>query len=174
MNRHLYECAYLHRRFDHVCRLLESHADRVLEPATEYAAGRADAIVAHLEFDVGGFSVERPAIIEIEEFSHDDHVARLALRWEAVRRSSLFPTMHADLELYALAWRPGPLTQLSFVGRYRPPFAFLGAAADAVAGHRISESVVRHFVKDVAVRIERELSPGGVGKYLVAQRVGQA
>jgi len=173
MDRHLYEYAYLHRRFDHVCRLLEAHADRVLEPATERAAHEAGQIVAHLEFEVGGFSVERPAIIHIEEFAHDEHVARLSFHWEAAESNSLFPTMHADLELYALTWTPKPLTQLAFVGRYRPPLAFLGAAADAVLGRRIAESVVHHFVKDTALRIEHELSAGGIGKYLVAERAAQ-
>lgn len=171
MERFLSDYAYVHRRFDDVCRLLESYPQRVLEPAASKAAHESRElmrdVVATLHVGMGQFELARDIRVEMEEFDRDDHVARLSFRWEAARGGSLFPTMHADLELYALANEPRPLTQLAFIGHYRPPLRLLGAAGDAMVGRRVAEAAVHHFVKEIRDGIERELSPTGVGKYLV-------
>lgn len=166
MERYLHDYAYLHRSFEHVCMLLERYPERVLERATAHAADQAGELVIRLSVELGGFVLERDARIEVEEFDRQANVARLSFRWEAISNRSLFPMMHADLEVYRLTGAPRPLTQIAFVGHYRPPLAVLGAAADAFVGRRIAEAVVYHFVKGVRANIEHELSPLGIGKHL--------
>ncbi len=164
MERYLIEHAYVHRRFEDVCRLLSEHPERVLQGATDSAAGVAEGVVADLHFAVGGFEVGKAVRIRAGEMDRDgDQVARLPVEWEAEGNRGLFPTMVADLEVYTLAEEPRPLTQVALVGHYRPPLSVLGAAGDALAGRRVAEATVHHFVKEIRERIERELAPASVG-----------
>jgi hypothetical protein len=63
--------------------------------------------------------------------------------------------MEATLDLYALG--PGE-TQLDFQGEYQPPLGAVGAAIDAVIGHRIAEAAIHRFVAEIAERLRVDVT----------------
>jgi hypothetical protein len=50
-------------------------------------------------------------------------------------------------------------TQLELQGEYRPPFGAVGAALDAMVGHRVAEAAVERLLQDLLEQIRRELAP---------------
>ena len=168
IERYLYDNVYVRRRFDHVCQLLEQSPVRVLQPATEEAIRETGAVLADLQVELGRFEVGKTVAIEVEGFARDEggEMARLHLRWSAAGHQTLFPAMDADLVVYDLGSDRTPLTQVSFVGHYRPPLGPVGVAGDALVGRRVAQASIRHFLIEVGRRLERELSPRGNGRYL--------
>lgn len=165
--RPIQEHAYVRRSFDDVCRLFAQEAVRVLQPATEAAVREAGSVVADLHVELGGLEIGKRVVIDLGELVRDgDDMARLGLRWRATRQAALFPSLQADLVVSRLTRGPEPLTQISLVGHYTPPLGMLGRVGDAIVGRRIAQASLRHFVGEVARRVERELSPLGVGRYL--------
>jgi hypothetical protein len=81
---------------------------------------------------------------EIERYGQD--ATRFELEWQATDRPKLFPTMRADLDVYALG---AGETQLDLHGVYDPPLGIVGDAGDALAAHAIAEAAVRRFVEEV-------------------------
>ncbi|MDX1622145.1 MAG: hypothetical protein R3320_14205 [Nitriliruptorales bacterium] len=157
MQRNLYTYTYVRRPFDDVARLLAEDPSRILQPATERAAGEARTLRSELSVELGRFEVGRDITIEVGEFEPLSMLAvALPLRWEAETAEALFPSMEATLELQALSLR-SPLTQLTLIGSYEPPLGLLGAAGDALLGKRVAEAAVHRFVCDVADRIELAL-----------------
>ena len=63
--------------------------------------------------------------------------------------------MHAKLAVYPL---PATETQLELVTRYDPPFGVIGAAADAMIGHRIADASVQRFLNEVAAHLRQTLA----------------
>jgi hypothetical protein len=55
------------------------------------------------------------------------------------------------------------LTQVGLVGWYRPPLGVVGDMADRLGGHEIAEESIRHFVDDVARRLEAMATPEPLG-----------
>lgn len=153
MQRNLYTYTYLHVAYDEVGRRLRDDPMAVLQDATDRAGDRADTQTAHLRVDIGSFELGRDATVELGELRDvDAHAVSLPVRWEAEDGRGLFPAMEGFLEAAELSSHP-PMTQLSFIGHYRPPLGFLGAIADAGFGRRVAEMAVHHFLMDVADRI---------------------
>lgn len=157
MDRSIYSNEYIHRDFADVCRLLGETPARALETAAAAAHRRTGEIVSELHADLAGLELARAIAVEILGFEREDEVARLSVRWRPADGHGLYPIMDADLEVYPLAHGSRPLTQLSFIGHYRPPLGILGRAGDALMGRRVAEMVVKHFVEEVAGQIEAAL-----------------
>lgn len=158
MERGVYTYEYVNAPFDDITLMLAEHADRVLQPATEDAASQAEELVRSLSATVAGIEVSQQAKISVERFvPTGPRSGVLPLRWRAARADALFPAMEAALEVAAVSLHP-PITQISLIGRYRPPFGVIGWAADALIGHRVAEMAASRFVRGVAATLERELS----------------
>ena len=154
MERTLYSYEYVNVPFDAVIRLLADHPDRILGSATDEAATHADEVVRSLSARVAGVEVSHDTRIIVERFVPTGaRSGVLPLRWRSARAEALFPAMEAGLEVAAVSLHP-PLTQVSLIGRYRPPLGIAGWAGDALVGHRIAEVAVRRFVRGVAATIE--------------------
>jgi hypothetical protein len=108
---------------------------------------------------IGAISVGVPITVrvvsvgELARWGQD--ATRFELEWHATDRPGLFPTMHANLDVYALS---SSETQLDLDGVYDPPLGALGHAGDALAAHRIAESAVRRFVEEVAAYLRDRLA----------------
>jgi hypothetical protein len=101
---------------------------------------------------MAGFNIGREVLVEVGQPQDKGYAVFIPLKWRAASQEDLFPSMHAELEVTALSDRP-PWTQIGILGRYRPPFGVFGAIGDAMLGHRLAEATVRHFIIDLAARL---------------------
>jgi hypothetical protein len=165
--RRLASNVYVQRPFEQVCRLLERETVRVLQPATETAARRTGELVADLRVELGGFEIGRAVVVDAGPFGRDAvGSGRLPIAWKAANATALFPAIEGELVVTSMSDEPHPLTQITLAGWYRPPLGAVGALGDVLVGHRVAEASVRHFLEEVARRLERELSPLGVGRFM--------
>jgi hypothetical protein len=154
MARHIYTYDYIEAPFDAVAQLLAQDAPRALQDATEAAAAHADEVTGRLHIEIGDFEIGREIAIEVGDFEPKGiRTVSVPISWRAAERSALFPSLEATLEVSALALHP-PLTQVSLIATYVPPLGPLGAAGDALLGHRVAEAALHRFLRDVVARIQ--------------------
>jgi hypothetical protein len=152
---------YVNHPYDRVRDVLEQNALAVFKAATKAAAYRAESVAAELHVDFAGVGVSadiKITVVGVEEKPADDISSAsttLKLEWGAATLPRLFPLMRGELSVYPLT---STETQLDFNGIYEPPFGALGKTMNAVAGHRIAEASVHHFVTDVAGYLRQTLA----------------
>ena len=152
---------YVNAGYDQVCAVLRRDALAVCRAATKTAASRAASLASELHVNVAGFEIGTDIairLIEIGERPSDVKSPRtttFALEWEAAHRPRLFPFMHAELVVYPLT---STETQLERVSRYDPPLGVVGAALDALVGHRIADAAVHRFLNEVAAHLRLTLA----------------
>jgi hypothetical protein len=153
---------YVNQPYAEVRRALLVDPVLTFRDATRIASARARSLAAELSATIAGIDVSAEIVCTVGK-AIDDEAApyrtprmRLPVSWEAARRPRLFPLMNAELSIYPLT---ATETQIDFLGRYEPPLGGVGAALDAIAGHRIAEACVHRFVRDVAHHLRAELAP---------------
>lgn len=144
--RTLHEFAEVDRAFRDVRRYLAATPECV-------AAGSASAKVAGLDLD-------RNIRIVVGDLQVGPHTARIPIHWEDRRHPALFPLLDATLEFGPVAGRR-PITQIAFLGRYRPPLGALGALGDSLAGSRVVLESVVAFLTDIVARLEQSIPRAG-------------
>jgi hypothetical protein len=153
---------YVNRPYEQVRDALRKDTVGIFQRATTAAADRARAIVATLRASVG--AVEVAADVEIQVKSAEEKhpatgpVTEIVLHWKAAKHPEMFPIMDAVLSVYPLS---SAETQLDLLGTYQPPLGVVGAALDAMVGHRLAEASVHRFVEDTADRLRKELGGSG-------------
>jgi hypothetical protein len=134
-----------------VCDALALQASQVFHDATTRAGEAADQMAAELHAKIAGIGVNKRVRVEILSYtdmeSADEKQLVVELAWEATSVPYWFPTMQARLNVSPVSDEE---TRLEFVGEYEPPLGLVGQAFDAVVGHQIAESSIRHFVREVA------------------------
>ncbi len=156
--------AYVNWPYDAVRALLHDRPVEVLRGATTSAASRAKDLAGSMRVAVAGLELGVQVSMHVLAVRDDEGVAglspvtRVNLAWEAARAPSLFPFMSAHLSAWPLT---STETQIEIEGDYTPPLGALGAAIDAVVGHRIAEAAVRQFVDDVVEQMRQELQAKG-------------
>ncbi|MEO6025956.1 MAG: hypothetical protein ABIR79_03715 [Candidatus Binatia bacterium] len=152
---------YVNAGYERVRDMLRNDALAVCRAATKTAASRAATLASELHVNVGGVEIGTDVTIkltDVEERAADVKSPRattFSLEWEAARRPRLFPLMHAKLAVYPLT---ATETQLELVSRYDPPLGVIGAAVDALVGHRIADATVHRFLNDVAAHLRQTLA----------------
>jgi hypothetical protein len=154
---HCYE--YVTVPYEKVRDALRRDAAGIFQRATAAAASRATEVVATLRVAVGALEVGADVRIEVRAINEKvsalgDRTTDVEITWTAARAAALFPSMAATLSVYPLSAQE---TQIALHGRYRPPLGVVGDALDALAGHRVAEASVLHFVRDIAARIRAEV-----------------
>lgn len=158
MDRPLYHYEYVHEPFDDIIALLADRATAVLQPATDAATEHAREVATTLRVPIGRFEIGRDVRIEVGDFVPQRlRSGYVPISWRAKQSAAMFPSVRAKLEVAALSLDP-PVTQVSLVGSYEPPFGRIGVAADDLLGHRVAEATVHRFVADVVRRIRQELA----------------
>jgi len=148
---HCYD--YVNQPYAFVSQTLRAQPREVFSRATKAATHRAQGLAANLKVELGGLEVGAEIAVEVLSIEKRDarpgHPATttIKLAWRAARAAALFPSMNAELVVYALT---GQETQLELHGTYRPPLGALGGALDSIVGHRVAEASVRRFVEDIA------------------------
>jgi hypothetical protein len=157
MSHHELSCHdYVNQPYPRVRELLLVDPQLVFRRATATAAGRTAALHVHL----AGIDIGTEIAIEIIGVENDHAYGRpatkVSLAWRATRSSRIFPSMRAELLLFALSPTE---TQLELRGSYQPPLGKLGDAIDAAAGHAIAEASVTEFLQQVAGWLREQLGP---------------
>jgi len=151
---------YVNQPYEPVRDALLSDAAGTFRSATRAAADRARSVAAALRANIAGIDLSTEIDISVGEAEESPRSTgrspslRIPLKWKAVKRPGLFPTMRAELSVYPLT---GTETQLDFSGSYQPPLGPVGSAVDAAVGHRIAEASVHTFVADLAHHLRNVL-----------------
>ena len=133
---------YVNRPYERVGEVLRLDAIGVFQRATASATARARALVSTMRANLGPVELGADVVVRVTSVEEERDAplgprTRLHLEWQATKHPELFPTMDATLDVYGLA--PNE-TQVDFHGQYRPPLGVVGAAIDAVIGHRIAQA----------------------------------
>jgi len=107
-----------------------------------------------LRFEIGGGAITRRVRVEVGPLISEPDSLRIPLRWKAAEHPNLFPVMAGELHISDAG---SDDIELRLVGEYGSPLAAIGAAADAVAGHRVAEKSLHGFQADVATRLQAKL-----------------
>ena len=132
----------------------------VFYKATKTAAAQAGSLKPELHVNFGEFRLGADISTKINSSKESEtsiakgRVTTIEIEWEAARMPRLFPMIKAQLLVYPLT---STETQLQLEGYFEPPFGLLGNAVHDIAGHRIAEESVQHFITDVATYL-RNLS----------------
>jgi hypothetical protein len=158
---------YVNQPFERVRAALLADARGIFSRATTVASDRAQRVASGLRINVAGIEIGKEIDLEVVGSTDGEQGSdglpretRFELSWCAVGKASLFPTMKAELAIYALSAHE---TQLDLRGSYEPPLGPLGAVIDALVGRRIAEACMHQLVVDVAERLRHDLarkSPG--------------
>lgn len=145
---------YVNRPYAAVRDALKADPAGIFSAATHTAAGRASSLAANLRVEFGALEVGTDVSIQVESVEERDDgpggrtpTTCIKLSWKAARTPGIFPSMQAELFVYALSKDE---TQLDLHGLYRPPLGAVGSAIDSLVGHRIADASVHRFVADVA------------------------
>ena len=153
MDRPLYAYEYARAAYEDVVAVLRADAATLLQDATSASQEHADEVVTRLRVPVGGFELGRDVRIHVGDFETPEPLrTRVGLSWQATDVAGLFPAVDASLEVAALSEHP-PRTQITLVGTYEPPLGIVGAAVDRALLHRVAESAVHTFVREVTARL---------------------
>jgi hypothetical protein len=101
-----------------------------------------------------GIAVSRAVKITFGGLVVEEEMARMGLRWEDGHHPRFFPVFKGILSLAPIRAGRRQVTQVGLVGRYRPPFAALGALGDRMAGENLAVESVAGFVDHIAYRLE--------------------
>lgn len=151
---------YVNFGYEPVRDLLVRDTGKVFHDATKAATSRAEAVVAELRASIAGVEVGTDVTIQVHGTEQTPRGAktapstRIRFAWKASKSPRLFPVMEAELAVYPLTPTE---TQLDFLGTYEVPLGPLGAAVDAMLGHRIAEASVHRFLRDVADYLRQRL-----------------
>jgi hypothetical protein len=150
---------YVNRPYAMVSEAVRSGPRELFARATKGAISRADKLASSLRVELAGLEVGRDVTIDVTGVEDRDepgkgHTTRIKLAWRAALAPAIFPSMEADLDIYALSAEE---TQLDLHGLYRPPLGLIGAAMDTLVGHRVAEASARRFVEDVAKFLREDL-----------------
>lgn len=158
MERHLYNYTYLAEPFERIVGILEAEAADVLAEATSAAVAQANVLVGTMEARLGAFTIGRDVRIDVGPWQPlGARTIKLPLRWRAAEHPAIFPAMVGQLEVTALSSHPA-MTQVTFVGHYRPPVGLIGALGDALIGHRIAEASVHWFLEAVCAGLTAQIA----------------
>jgi hypothetical protein len=130
--------------------LLHSPETWVLKLARK-AGRRGDLLLAEVGFGTHGRGLRKSVLIELGTPYRLASKTVLPIRWRATGPRALFPEMEAELGILAL---DAKRTQLSFDGRYEPPFAVVGRGIDGILLHQVAEATAKDFVEAVARAVE--------------------
>ena len=151
----LYCHDYVNQPYPRVRELLLADPHQVFRRATAAVASGA----AELHVRLAGVEIGAEIAIEIlgieNDYAYNRPATKISLEWRVARTMRIFPTMKADLLLFALSETE---TQLELRGRYQPPAGKLGDAIDAAVGHRLAEASVTKFLQQVAGWLREQLA----------------
>lgn len=157
MDRHLYAYREITLPWRDVVRTLTDHRGDLFGAATDATVQGA---TTQVHTTIAGVELGTDVAVRMGPVRElGMHTVSMALTWDALEGNGIFPRMLGSIEVTAMSDHP-PRTQVTFLGSYHPPMGILGTAVDAVAGHKIAEDTVEHFLEELCSRLV-ELTPTG-------------
>ncbi len=121
-------------------------------------AEQGDDPVTVLRATIDGAEIHREVRVHTQPMEQvDAHAYRLPLVWHESHGERLYPVMHGAFEMAGMSTHP-PLTEITFLGHYRPPLGLLGAVGDTLIGGRIADQVAEFLLEDVVERLHAQLA----------------
>jgi hypothetical protein len=134
-----------------------AEVDRAFRDVRRYVAAEPECIVAtSAQAEVAGLGLDRDIRMIVGGVQIGSHSARIPIHWEDLRHPALFPLLDATLEFSPVPGRR-PITQIAFLGRYRPPLGPLGRLGDSLAGGQVVLESVVAFLTDLVTRLEQAI-----------------
>lgn len=157
MERYVHAHELIGERLDDVVDEFQNDMAAILGPLIG-KANEGDEPVTILRANVDGREMHREVRVHTRPLEQlEEHVYRMPLVWHESHGERLYPVMHGTFEMAALANDP-PLTEITFMGHYRPPLGLLGAVGDTLIGGRIANQVAESLVEDVVKRLHDRLA----------------
>lgn len=130
---------------------------RWLTPLARAAQDEGESLRLRIGPDLASERITREVDVRVLGLREREDSLVLSLSWEATDLRRLFPVLDGDLELSPL----GPdESRLVLSATYKPPLGAVGRVLDSVLFHRIAESTVRSFLRQVASSLEDDVAPG--------------
>jgi hypothetical protein len=116
--------------------MFESSTAKITEPEAATPVGR----------------LTRDAKIEVGAAKDAGSEVGVPIIWRSLEAQPLFPILSGRLRLYRL---PDGTNRLELEGRYEPPAAAIGRAADAATLYGVAQATIDEFVERVAAVLSR-------------------
>ncbi len=149
----VHDTVHIERPADAVAQRLTGGA--WLIPHLDAARDDAESVIVRVGPSRRGWLAKTVAVRLGDPVVTDEGVA-IALQWEATGPSGLFPRLVGTLQVAEL---DPDRTELTLVGRYRPPLGRAGHALDEAGLSRLARSTVRSFLRRLAAALEQD-APG--------------
>lgn len=120
------------------------------------AAAPECSMAGAAQANVAGLDLDRDIRMVVGDLQIGPHTARIPIHWEDLRQPAMVPLLDATLEFAPVAGRL-PITQIGFLGRYRPPLGPLGTLGDSLVGSRLVLESVVAFLTDLVARLEQAI-----------------
>lgn len=157
MERNVYARQLVGELLDDVVGAFQHDTAAVLGPLIG-TAEQGDDPVTVLRATVDGTEFHREVRVHTRPVEQvDAHAYRMPLVWHESHGERLYPVMHGAFEMAALSNNP-PLTEVTFMGHYRPPLGLLGTMGDTLIGGRIADQVAESLLEDVVGRLHELLA----------------
>jgi hypothetical protein len=138
------------RPFDEVEVTLLDDPQRWIPGLASKAGALSDSLLAEVGFGSNGARVEKRVLLTVHDPIAFPTRLLLPIEWRPSSAQSLFPELHADLEIAPLGPRR---THLSISARYDPPLGLVGRTLDRAMLHRVAELTVKDFLDRTAVAL---------------------
>lgn len=135
------------RPFDEVEVTLLDDPQRWIPGLASKAGALTDALLAEVGFGTQRTRVEKRVFLEVHPPISFPSRLLLPIEWRPSSAQTLFPELHADIEIAPIGPRR---THLSISARYEPPLGLVGRTLDRAMLHRVAELTVKDFVDRAA------------------------
>jgi hypothetical protein len=124
-----------------------------LAPLANSAEVEGETLLVRLGPDWGRGWITREVRVRIRGTRYRGESNVISLTWEDAQRPGLFPVLDGDLELSPLG---ADTCRLTLSATYTPPLGTLGADLDRALLHRVAQSTMRSFLRQVRTSLEDE------------------
>jgi hypothetical protein len=148
--------------------LEEAHVDaesRLLRAGSELltlvgaATASGETVLMRIGPALGDHVLGIPARVQLGPRWTRNGCAAIAVRWEAALFDSLFPVLDGTLIIAPLGKHR---CRVSIEASYRPPLEKIGALVDHAVLHRVAQSTVHEFLRQLAAALSLHGEPAAV------------
>jgi len=144
MERHVSFNERVDLPFRDVVDMLRTQPEAVLGAAHDAIAAVPGGAVVHMAMPMPSAPHDIDVVLG-EVTAIDPHCVMIPMHWGHAEGAAWFPSIEGEIEVSDLA-HASPMTQVSFIGKYRPRFGVLGTIVDAAGTHYLAEQTIQSFL----------------------------
>ncbi len=144
--------------YEAIAELLKHDPSQALRAPAADAADNAAPAVVHLHTGWSRFDHDEPVRAQIGHYEtvRTGH-GRVNLSWEADHHKRLLPYVNGHLEVDQVS---AAVSELRYVGHYRPPLGILGRLEDTAIGHRVVEDAIGQLLDETITHLRQHHASG--------------